>query len=64
MNIINQLKTNNGIILNSQQVEAVQTLSGATLLLAVPGSGKTTVIIARLGVLILEKNVPPEQILT
>ena len=35
--------------LNPQQKKAVQTVDGATLLLAVPGSGKTTVLVTRLG---------------
>ena len=35
--------------LNDQQSTAVQRVNGATLLLAVPGSGKTTVIVARTG---------------
>ena len=36
------------ISLNAQQMEALQIMSGQTLLLAVPGSGKTTVVITRL----------------
>ena len=34
--------------LNPQQREAVQAVNGPVLLLAVPGSGKTTVLVARL----------------
>lgn len=37
------------IRLNKQQQEAVQAVRGPVLLLAVPGSGKTTVLVARLG---------------
>lgn len=53
-----------GLTLNEQQEQAVQTVDGAVLLLAVPGSGKTTVLVNRLGYLIYGKGVPPEQILT
>ena len=36
------------IQLNQQQAEAVQSVQGPVLLLAVPGSGKTTVLVTRL----------------
>lgn len=52
------------ISLNPQQEIAVQTTEGPVLLLAVPGSGKTTVLITRLGYMVYCKNVPPERILT
>lgn len=51
------------IVLNSQQDSAVQATDGANLLLAVPGSGKTTVLVARLGYMILCKNIAPQNIL-
>ncbi|MGN0612296.1 MAG: ATP-dependent helicase [Porcipelethomonas sp.] len=51
------------IILNDQQQTAVQAVDGANLLIAVPGSGKTTVLVARLGYMILCRNIPPEKIL-
>ena len=50
--------------LNDQQLAAVHSCDGPVLLLAVPGSGKTTVLIARLGYLIRCRNVDPRQILT
>ena len=50
--------------LNQQQKEAVQSTKGPVLLLAVPGSGKTTVLVTRLGYMIYCKNIPPERILT
>ena len=50
--------------LNPQQEAAVQAAQGPVLLLAVPGSGKTTVLIHRLGSLIFCLGVAPEQILT
>lgn len=48
--------------LNVQQRLAVTTVDGAVLLLAVPGSGKTTVLVNRLGYMLLVKNIPAEQI--
>ena len=50
--------------LNEQQLEAVQTVAGPVLLLAVPGSGKTTVLVNRLGYMIYCKGIAPENILT
>ncbi len=52
-----------GLKLNDSQTAAV-TARGNTLLLAVPGSGKTTAIIARVGYLIRCLNVPTSEILT
>ena len=49
--------------LNEQQLKAVQSVYGAVLLLAVPGSGKTTVLIKRLGYMIYCKNIKPSEIL-
>lgn len=50
--------------LNEQQEAAVRRVNGATLLLAVPGSGKTTVIVARTGYLMYVAGVKPKNILT
>ena len=50
--------------LNKQQRRAVYADEGHTLLLAVPGSGKTTVLVLRLGYLLLVKGVEPENVLT
>ncbi len=52
------------IQLNRQQEEAVQTLQGKVLLLAVPGSGKTTVLVNRLGYMIYDQGISPKKILT
>ncbi len=52
------------IELNTQQVEAVQAVEGSVLLLAVPGSGKTTVLVDRLGYMIFGCGIAPENILT
>lgn len=57
-------KTAWGLELNRQQAEAVQAADGPVLLLAVPGSGKTTVLVLRLGYLLACRGVPPETILT
>ena len=50
--------------LNPQQKAAVQSVEGATLLLAVPGSGKTTVLVTRIGYMLQVCGICPEQILT
>ena len=52
------------IPLNPQQEEAVRLTEGPALLLAVPGSGKTTVLVTRLGYMLCCRGIPPEQILT
>lgn len=52
------------IQLNQQLQEAVQSTEGAVLLLAVPGSGKTTVLVTRLGYMIYCRNIHPDSILT
>ena len=53
-----------GIQLNEQQAQAVQSTDDAVLLLAVPGSGKTTTLVTRLGYLIYCLDAAPESILT
>lgn len=50
--------------LNAQQKAAVRETTGPVLLLAVPGSGKTTVLIRRLGYMIYVSAIAPENILT
>ena len=50
--------------LSPQQRAAVCAGGGPVLLLAVPGSGKTTVLVARLGCLIHCRGVSPSEILT
>ena len=51
------------IKLNPQQQRAVQGVIGANLMIAVPGSGKTTVMVARMGYMIYCKGIAPERIL-
>ena len=53
-----------GLKLNHAQCEAAQAIDGATLLLAVPGSGKTTVLVTRLGYMIIGLGIDPSSILT
>lgn len=49
---------------NEQQVESVRSIDGPILLLAVPGSGKTTVLVTRLGYMVYCAGIAPENILT
>ena len=49
--------------LSAQQKQAVTATEGAVLLLAVPGSGKTTVLITRLGYMIYCRGIAPSEIL-
>lgn len=59
-----ELKSKYQIELNEQQETALLNVDGEILLLAVPGSGKTTVLVSRLGYMIFCKNIQPESILT
>lgn len=52
------------IKLNNQQKAAVQAVDGPVLLLAVPGSGKTTVLVTRLGYMIYGCGINPSNVLT
>lgn len=49
---------------NSEQLEAVKTTEGALLLLAVPGAGKTTTLVTRLGYMCIVKGITPSSILS
>ena len=59
-----QFKASYGLSLDRQQEEAVRAVDGPVLLLAVPGSGKTTVLVSRIGYLVLGMGVDPGRILT
>ena len=50
--------------LNPQQLEAVRAVEGPVLVLATPGSGKTTVLVQRLGYMVLCCGIDPHSILT
>ena len=64
MMAVEEFMTRYHLQLNDQQKAAVMRIEGATLLLAVPGSGKTTVIISRIAYMIRAFGIPPEKILT
>ncbi|MBR4875060.1 MAG: ATP-dependent helicase [Clostridia bacterium] len=57
-------KSTYNLRLSPQQETAVQAVEGPTLLLAVPGSGKTTVLVTRLGYMVLCLGIDPRTILT
>ena len=61
---LEQFKEQFNIKLNNQQLKAVQSVQNPTQLLAVPGSGKTTVLVTRLGYMIYCLGIEPESILT
>ena len=52
------------IVLDEQQRAAMRVAGRHALLLAVPGSGKTTVITARTGYLLFCRGIPAQEILT
>ncbi len=58
-----EFKTKYGITLDPAQDIACQTTEGHILLLAVPGSGKTSVMVARLGYLVHGLGVSPDDVL-
>ena len=58
------LKAEKGIELSRQQRAAVEKTEGAGLLVATPGSGKTTVIVCRTAYLMKVRGVPHSRILT
>lgn len=52
------------ITFTEQQRRAVETIDGPALLLAVPGAGKTTVMVTRIINMVLYHHIPAENILT
>ncbi len=61
--LFEEFKTEYGFPLDREQSEACKTVDGKVLLLAVPGSGKTTVMIARLGYMTRVCGISPPNIL-
>lgn len=65
MNLFSEILNDKfNISLNNQQQGAVQHKDGPAIVLAVPGAGKTTVLICRTANLILNHNIPSEKILS
>jgi DNA helicase-2/ATP-dependent DNA helicase PcrA len=64
MDFIKHLSEKHNIFLNEQQQKAVLNIEGPILLLAVPGGGKTTVIVSRCANMVLNHKIKPENILT
>lgn len=64
MNFIKNLIEKHNIHLNEQQQKAVINIGGPILLLAVPGGGKTTVIVSRCANMVINHKINPENILT
>lgn len=64
MNFIEFLADKHNIHLNEQQQKAVVNIEGPILLLAVPGGGKTTVIVSRCANMVINHGINPENILT
>lgn len=64
MDIISYLQLTNNINFNQQQIQAINSTDTHTLLLAVPGSGKTTVLVTRIANLIMNNKVATSKILT
>ena len=62
--ILHYLSESFDIQLTDQQRRAVETISGPVLLLAVPGAGKTTVMVARIANMIYCHHIPAESVLT
>lgn len=64
VDFFNLLKNKYNIDLNNQQKQAVVHKEGPALVLAVPGAGKTTVLICRTANLIFNNNINPSNILS
>ncbi len=63
-NFINTLINNYNINLNEQQLAAVFHTEGPAVILAVPGAGKTTVLVCRTANLILNHKINPKNLLS
>ncbi|ELK48106.1 UNVERIFIED_CONTAM: ATP-dependent helicase [Halobacillus marinus] len=63
MDFFTRMEEQTGVRLNDVQKQAVTHTNGPLLLLASPGAGKTTTLNMKIGYLLLEERVRPEQIL-
>ncbi|EZH65188.1 hypothetical protein DH09_16205 [Bacillaceae bacterium JMAK1] len=63
MDYFKQMEQSTGVLLNNIQKQAVLKTEGPLLLLASPGSGKTTTLNMKIGYLLLEKKVKPDSIM-
>lgn len=61
--MLEKFKEQYRIDLDPEQSRACEAVDGKNLLLAVPGSGKTTVMISRIGYMVNALNIPPSEIL-
>lgn len=62
--ILEYLKEQFHLSFTQQQLQAIETIDGPVLLLAVPGAGKTTVMVSRIASMIYEHSISPSSILT
>lgn len=63
MNFFDKMQQHTGVSLNDVQKQAVRYSDGPLLLLASPGSGKTTTLNMKIGYLLLVKKIPARAIL-
>lgn len=63
-NFLNKLEKKYSVNFSKDQVDVIFHKDGPSLVLAVPGAGKTTVLIARLATLIYYYNIEPSSILS
>lgn len=62
--VFQYLQQEHNIELTTQQKQAVSRIHGPVLLLAVPGAGKTTVMVARIANMIFAEGISPKKLLT
>ncbi|WP_077368176.1 ATP-dependent helicase [Anaerosalibacter sp. Marseille-P3206] len=63
MDIISTLKDKNGLVFNEEQIKIINHFNGPAVVNSTAGSGKTTIICAKIGALINEYDIKPEKIL-
>lgn len=60
---LQRVEERTGVLFNEEQMAAIHHEEGPALVLACPGSGKTTTMITRLARLIEERHVAPQRLL-